>query len=75
MRSAMETKEDNAIPPEVLADLKEILRQVASFGRVTDQELIRRVQERSRKAQEEDLRQYGVRDIAVDLIRESRDEE
>ena len=64
----------NVIPPDILADLKEVCRQAASGG-VRDPELLRRIQERSAKAREEILQKHGVLNVAVDLIREIRDED
>jgi hypothetical protein len=64
----------HVIPPDILADLEEVCRQAASGG-VRDPELLRRIQERSAKAREEILRKHGVLNVAVDLIREIRDEE
>ncbi|HMB04582.1 MAG TPA: hypothetical protein VKP69_12690 [Isosphaeraceae bacterium] len=43
-------------------------------GGVSDPELIRRIQERSEGARRELLERHGVLNIAVDLIREIRDE-
>ena len=65
---------NNLIPADVLADLEDVARQAASVG-VHDRELLRRVQERSRQVREEILRNHGVVDAAVSLIREARDEE
>ncbi len=64
----------HVIPPDILADLKEVCRQAASGG-VREPELIRRVTERAEKARQEILAKFGVQDIAVSLIREIRDEE
>jgi hypothetical protein len=65
---------NNPIPPDILADLYEVARQAASGG-VRDPELLRRVTERAEKARREILEKHGVLNIAVDLIREGRDEE
>jgi len=70
----METRADNIIPPDIMADAEAVCQQVAAFGRVTDPELLRRVQERSRKAQEAS-RKYGLVDIGVPAIRALRDGE
>jgi hypothetical protein len=68
------TDPNRAIPPDILADLEEVARQAASGG-VRDPELLRRVSERAEKARQEILKKHGVLNIAVDLIREGRDEE
>ena len=59
---------------EVLADLEAVLKHVAAGTRV-DPELARRVRERSELATEELRQKHGEINIAVDLIREIRDEE
>ena len=56
------------------ADLQEVAMQ-AAHGIVRDAELVRRVRERSARIRQRLLRDRGVRDLAVDLIREGRDEE
>jgi hypothetical protein len=71
----MATADTNSvIPPDILADLEEVAIQAASGG-VRDPELLRRVGERAEKARQEILNKHGVLNIAVDLIREGRDEE
>ncbi len=70
----MSDSEPTPVPPDMLADLAEVLRQAAR-GKVTDPELIRRVTERAEQARQEILREHGVLNVAVDLIREGRDEE
>jgi hypothetical protein len=70
----MDTAEPTtATPPDVLADMKAVADALAA-GRPVPPEVARRVRERSQKAQEQMLRQYGVRQIAVDLIRQGREE-
>lgn len=46
----------------------------ALSGRPLDPEVARRVAERSRALREQSAREHGVREIAVSLIREIRDE-
>ncbi len=70
----MDTAETaTATPPDLLDDMKAVAEAIAS-GRPVSPEVARRVRERSEKVQEQLLRQYGVRQIAVDLIRQSREE-
>lgn len=57
----------------VMDDVQAVANAVAA-GKSVDPEVARRVQERSRLAQDELLKKFGVREIAVDLIREIRDE-
>jgi hypothetical protein len=60
------------------ADLEADARAViehAVTGKPLDPEIARRVRERSERATEELRRKYGTLDVAVDLIRETRDEE
>jgi hypothetical protein len=56
------------------ADVAEVARLVAEGKRVTDPELLRRISQRSDALRREMLRTQGLTDIAVDLVRESRDE-
>lgn len=62
-----ETREDS------LADLKAICDALAERRR-PDPELIRRVEARAEKATEEIYARHGLLDVAVDLVREVRDE-
>jgi hypothetical protein len=57
----------------VMDDVQAVANAVAA-GKPVDPEVARRVQERSRTAQDELLKKYGVREIAVDLVREIREE-
>ncbi len=68
----MDTPE-TATPPDVLGDMQAVADAVAA-GHPVPPEVAKRVRERSEKAQEQLLRQYGVREIAVDLIRQGREE-
>jgi hypothetical protein len=61
-------------PSQEQADAEEVMRLVAEGKRVTDPDLIRRVQERAEKVRREIFEQHGVVEWAVDLIREARDE-
>ena len=56
------------------ADIAEVARLVAEGKQVTDPELLRRIRQRSDALRREMLRAQGLTDIAVDLVRESRDE-
>jgi hypothetical protein len=70
----MVTPDDNLIPPDVLADMQAVADALAA-GKLVGPETAQRIRERSEKAQAELSRRYGVREIAVDLIRKIRDEE
>jgi hypothetical protein len=61
------------IPPDVMADLQAVADALAA-GRPVDPEVARRVRQRSQKVQDELVTKYGVREIAVDLIRQGREE-
>ena len=61
-------------PSQAEADIAEVARLVAEGKRVTDPELLRRIRGRSDALRREMLRTQGLTDIAVDLVRESRDE-
>jgi hypothetical protein len=69
----MANDEPAPIPPDVMADMQAVADAVAA-GRPLDPEVARRVRERSLAVQAELQRQYGVREIAVDLIRQGREE-
>ena len=56
------------------ADIAEFARRVAEGQQVTDPELLRRIRERSDALRREMLETHGLTNIAVDLVRESRDE-
>jgi hypothetical protein len=56
------------------ADIAEVARLVAEGKQVTDPELLRRIRQRSDALRREMLRTQGLTDIAVDLVRECRDE-
>ncbi len=61
------------IPTDVMNDAQAVADAVAA-GKPVDPEVARRILERSRLAQAELLKKFGVREIAVDLIREIREE-
>jgi hypothetical protein len=64
-----------AIPPDEMADLEEVCRIVAEGKRVTDPELLKRIYARSEEVRREMFEKHGITNIAVDLIREVRDED
>ena len=61
--------------PSPQTDLEEVCRLLASGEKVTDPALRRRIQERAEQATREVYEKHGLLDVAVDLIREGRDEE
>ena len=61
------------IPTDVMDDAQAVADAVAA-GKPVDPDVARRVQERSRLAQAELLKKFGMREIAVDLIREVRED-
>jgi hypothetical protein len=62
------------VPADTLADLEAVAAAVAA-GRKPDPELARRVRERARQSTEAVRRRVGELNVAVDLIRQTRDEE
>jgi hypothetical protein len=70
----MANQGESPIPADLLADMQAVADAVAA-GRPVDPEVARRVQERSKRLTEELRQNYGVLNVAVDLIREIRDEE
>jgi hypothetical protein len=61
--------------PSPQTDLEEVCRLIAEGKKVTDPDLLKRIQERSEQATHEVFEKLGLLDVAVDLIREGRDEE
>jgi hypothetical protein len=57
------------------ADIAEVVRLVVEGKRVTDPELLRRIRQRSDALRGEMLKTQGLTDVAVDLVKESRDED
>lgn len=57
------------------ADAAEVLRLVSEGKRITDPELRRRISERSEAVRRQIHEAHGVVQWAVDLIRDSRDED
>jgi hypothetical protein len=64
----------DAIPPELAADTQAVIDKLMT-GKPLDPETYRRIRERAEKITEEIRRRHGVLNIAVDLVRETRDEE
>ena len=62
-----------AVPADAHADLGTVIDHLVK-GQPLDPEVARRVRERSEQATAELRRQVGTLNIAVDLIREIRDE-
>jgi hypothetical protein len=56
------------------ADIAEVARLVAEGKRVTDPELLGRIRQRSDALRREMRETHGLTNIAVDLVRESRNE-
>jgi hypothetical protein len=59
--------------PQVLADLDAVMKRITT-GIPLDPEAARRIRERAEGITEEIRQQHGELDIAVQLIRETRDE-
>jgi hypothetical protein len=70
----MKTTETSPLPADALADMQAVA-DAAAVGTPVDPDVAQRVRERSKRVQEELVRRYGIREIAVDLIRHGRDEE
>ncbi len=65
--------EQHTIPEEVEADMQAVMEALHS-GRRMDEETYRRIRARADKVRDELKRQHGEMDIAVDLIRQTRDD-
>ena len=63
----------SGIPAGLLNDMQAVA-DAAAAGRPVDPEVAKRVREQSEKVQEQLQRRFGVREIAVDLIRQGREE-
>jgi hypothetical protein len=61
------------VPADVLNDMQAVA-DAAAAGRPVDPEVAKRVRQRSEKVQEQLRHRFGVREIAVDLIRQGREE-
>ncbi len=70
----MNNHSNNAGVPQDVRDDMQAVADAAAAGRPLDPEVAKRVRERSEKVQEQLGRRYGVREIAVDLIRQGREE-
>jgi hypothetical protein len=69
----MNSIENSIIPPDALADLEHALQLQATGQR--DPGFEKRIGEQTEKIRQEILAEHGVLNVAVDLIREGRDEE
>ena len=65
--------ENGSMETQTVDLLEEVLKHLHTGG-VKDPELLRRIREQSAAVQEEIFRKHGLLDIAVNLIRETRDE-
>jgi hypothetical protein len=70
----MDAPDTNMHPALVEADLKAVMDHVLGV-KPLDPEVARRVRERADKIRQEVLERHGVLNVAVELIREGRDEE
>jgi hypothetical protein len=69
----MATSDNNdlgTIPPDLMAELRQAARRAAQG--VRDPEAMRLAAERMDRIREENRKKYGVQDIGVRIIRESR---
>jgi hypothetical protein len=71
--AGMTTQEAKPTPADVMADLEAVLLHIGTGG-VEDPELLKRIDERSKAIRERVFNEHGVLEVAVDLIRETRDE-
>jgi hypothetical protein len=63
-----------AIPADEMADMEEVCRLISEGKPVTDPALLRRIHDRAEQVRHAMLEKHGVTNIAVELIREARDE-
>ena len=69
----MKTVENTLIPSDALADLEHAMHLQTTGQR--DPGFEKRIGEQTEKIRQEILAEHGVLNVAVDLIREGRDEE
>jgi hypothetical protein len=62
------------IAAEEMADMEEVCRLISEGKRVTNPALLRRISDRAEQVRREMFDKHGMTNIAVDLIREVRDE-
>jgi len=75
MEAAMNVKHsEDPLSPDILADTQAVLEHLTT-GKPLDPETYRRIRERGERITEEIRRTQGELNVAVDLIRETRDEE
>jgi hypothetical protein len=65
-------KTETVTQADLLADLEAVCQQAAGGG-PGNPELVRRIQERAKKARQQILEEFGVQSIGVQIIREMRD--
>src|SRR5690349_9349998 len=70
----MKPADTDSVPLDVQADMQAVIEHLTT-GKPLDPETYRRIRERGERITEELRQRYGELDIAVDLIREVRDEE
>lgn len=70
----MNASETISSDPQVEADLTAVMEHVTS-GKPLDAAVARRVQERGEMIRQEVFARNGLLNVAVDLVREGRDEE
>jgi hypothetical protein len=64
-----------AIPADEMADMEEVCRLISGGKPVTDPALLKRIHDRAEQVRRAMLGKHCVTNIAVDLIREARDEQ
>jgi len=70
----MATVENPPAVDQAQLDAEEVMRLVAAGQRVTDPELRERIRKRADEVRRQMLKTHGITNVAVDLIREARDE-
>jgi hypothetical protein len=60
--------------PSPESDLQVVCRLISEGKRITDLDLLKRIEDRSEQATREIFERNGLLDVAVELIREGRDE-
>jgi hypothetical protein len=65
----------SAISVDEMADVEEVCRLISEGKQVTDSALLKRIHDRAEQVRRAMIEKNGVMNVAVELIREARDEE
>jgi hypothetical protein len=70
----MDTTTDNTNTSDIAAETDAVMDHLLS-GKPVAEEILKRIEERGKRIRQEILERHGVLNVAVELVRETRDEE